>query len=308
MENSNDDDEEEYTTEEIKDITAANCPKKSFHSDYIDIKEFALKHIPSGPFRTVDVHYCVLLMAQLTVLIRAPHPKGTGFVQRVRRKTGCPCPCGDCRKNGQGGVSEWGVVTVSTVFHVIQNQEDAGKSTALLYNDGEGYSKKKIHGYRLLETDKDVGQNDWCAVEYVTHEKIVLDRLENDLREFEDLQGLLYSKYKRVVKDNLVVVVGHPHGRCKKVSVGTYVRRETLKDVRDRQNWCRYLYKGALTCEGSSGSPLLIPGQPICGFGYWFGHAHNHSKTVTLKSSHPTAGDLKSLSSVGVDHLLSQRV
>ncbi|KAK0068978.1 acidic repeat-containing protein-like isoform X2 [Biomphalaria pfeifferi] len=104
---------------------------------------------------------------------------------------------------------------------------------------------------------------------------------------------------------NLVVIFGHPHQWAKRMSVGktrdfiSAPKRKILKEVRSNQIWSLYSY-GNATCEGSSGSPIFIWGQPISGLGYWFGHPHNHSGNQIDEDEGVYIGK----STIGVEHIV----
>ncbi|KAI8739349.1 acidic repeat-containing protein isoform X2 [Biomphalaria glabrata] len=248
---------------------------------------------------------------------------GTGFLQRIQIKN-----------NSDG--SQTAVLTFTTAYHVFSKKEtikdeDRFKLAqdwrflnvrARLFYDKPGDicdEKKclKLQNFRLLETDKEIDvDNDWCAIECEIKDTELLPRvmeLKHNLQTYQAMQKRLFEMSKRTEyqKINLVVIVGHPHGQPKMVSIGRhYVTSNAIaKEVRSGQRWCRYYYD-APTCKASSGSPVFIFGQPITGFGYWFGHSHNHKKKVSKnddvwKEVNETNDNLKYLSqsTIGVEHI-----
>lgn len=281
------------------------CPKMHLHKQYFAASLLpdseAYNNIP-GYRNNNDLANIIQCMIHLTGMIFKDLPNdeiqfGSGFVQRIRKKKG-HCPCG---ANAHHEDEEFAILTITTVNHVVSSKEVVQYATFILdFNDEDKplEDRVKLRGLRLLDTDRDVSDKmDWCAVEFVTCNMGVVRNLEENLNTYERLQNVLYNRHKDDA-NKLVVIVGHPHGGPKKVSFGEIsgdAVKETLKEIRDRQNWCRYNYNNVITCDGSSGSPIFIPGQPICGFGYWFGHPHNHAKALERTF-------LGSKSSIGVDH------
>ncbi|KAK6967438.1 hypothetical protein BgiMline_027254 [Biomphalaria glabrata] len=252
---------------------------------------------------------------------------GTCFLQKIRRL-----------KNVTGESSDRAVFTFSTVYHVFsvidgdfyklqRNWKDYKVNVYLFYDTTvrDLFTKSPVlHKFRLLDTDKEEGiENDWCAIECEVDcgqvceigGKMVnlVDTLEAYLEDYKTKQKEIYDlvKNNKIKNDNLVIIVGHPHGLPKQVSVGRHFQdlKDEPKKVRNSQLWCRYYYD-APTCASNSGSPVFIPGQPIAGFGFWFGHQHNHKRNVS-KKRFPTIyeiaktvnSDLKYLgmSSIGVE-------
>lgn len=282
--------------------SASQCTKNNHHL-YTTVGEFESKIEPPYSSNQPLVNL-IRLMAQLVVMIRTPcvgengaasFRYGSGIIQRVRAEKVRECPVEDC-KTCSSGSREYGIITVTTVLHVITSQSDAEKTTACLDFDDENTKYKCLQGFKLLDTEKDAGELDWCAVEFYSHHMELVGELKTKLKAYHKLQAEVYSEFKDREND-LVVVIGHPHGGPKKISFGKIRKekgKEIKKDVRERQEWCQYRYSTA-TCPGSSGSTVYILGQPLCGYGYWFGHGHNHSAFVE---------DAKcGSSSVGVDHV-----
>ncbi|CAL1538327.1 unnamed protein product [Lymnaea stagnalis] len=276
--------------------------EKNHHDKFYNFEDISKLPLPSEPYQGM-LRIQLLHMALLTAHIKVDGEKlrfGSGMVQRVRLARGSRCPMEKCRKEGK--CHQWAIVTVSTVNHVVGTHEEAANtSVKLFYNkDSQKVRKKRrkiktLKGCKVIHTDKDIGDFDWCAFDSVTHDITLARKLRGYIETLENLQKRVYDQIKDKRKEGraMVVIVSHPHGGPKKVSVGRTVGdRETMKEVRDSQVWCRYRYD-AVTCGASSGGPIFIAGQPVCGFGYWFGHPHNHAGT-----------DGDNYSSVGVDHTL----
>ncbi|KAH9525849.1 hypothetical protein Btru_002558 [Bulinus truncatus] len=261
--------------------SAKECTKNS-HDKFFEIGQFKSKipdHHSRHYKRDEDLVKLIQEMAKLTVHIEISNDKqfsttfGSGFIQRARTQTGTQCPDDNCNQKANSVLHAWGVVTVTTVFHVVKTDLDAKKSLVMINYDSLDAEKLYLTGYKLLETDKE-SNFDWCALECVTHDVNLIARLIKMIDNYESLQKVTYGRY-RGDKQKLTVMVGHPHGGIKKVSFGFTKVKRTLKEVRNTQDWCQYRHT-AHSCPGSSGSPVLILGQPLCGYGYWFGHPHNY--------------------------------
>ncbi|XP_059147727.1 uncharacterized protein LOC131935369 [Physella acuta] len=225
---------------------------------------------------------------------------GTAFIQRIKLKEKESCQCKKCMRLDESKRKKvWAVLTLSSVYHVMDNvQKNMASTKVILYYENETDVLKtlpKLTLHRIQDTEKDGGENDWCGFECVIHDKDLIDDLKGFLDKYEQAQKKVYQLFQKdYLKDKKVlVIIGHPHGGPKMVSVDEWDEKEMLKDVRDRQEWCRYSYVAA-TCPGSSGSPVYILGQKISGFGYWFGHTHNHSSGYsdrqTVKRNYSSIG------------------
>ncbi|KAI8739292.1 acidic repeat-containing protein isoform X2 [Biomphalaria glabrata] len=240
-----------------------------------------------------DLTGCLLIMTRDGETVKNT---GTGFVVKIRKED-CHCPDQQGPSEGQ---TRHAIVTISTAYHVFKEGDQMpnpryaqvsqawGSYKAAFILDYNGESKKtmelnnssfpKLYGYRLIELDKEPDLDcDWCAIECLTHESDLVESLEGKLSKYQAGLAELYQKSLTVYKDvNLLVIIGHPHNWSKRISIGkTTTAKEELRVVRSNQIWCRYYYD-SLTCKGSSGAPIFKWGQPISGFGHWFGHPHNH--------------------------------
>ncbi|XP_059177390.1 uncharacterized protein LOC131956807 [Physella acuta] len=282
--------------------SASQCTKNNHHL-YTTVAEFE-SHLDPHYRSNHKIPRLIRHTALLVVMIRTPclgpngalsFRYGSGIIQRVRIEKRQECPVKNCKTCSRN--REYGIITVTTVLHVITSQSDAEKTTALLDFDDENAKGRHLQGFKLQETEKDAGELDWCAVEFYTHDLVLVSELKTKLADYHKLQAEVYSEFKDKA-NGLVIVVGHPHGGPKKISfgeVGKEKGKEIKKDVREQQEWCQYRYSTA-TCPGSSGSTVYILGQPLCGYGYWFGHGHNHSAFV----EDARCGS----SSVGVDNVV----
>lgn len=183
---------------------------------------------------------------------------------------------GSDKSGDSSGSDAPGLVADDTVSESSSSDSEIDKKDTLI----------TFYGSQLLETDKDLDyKSDWCAFECkitnTSHIRIVEKRLSS----YQSCMSQLYRKSKLHEDINLVVIIGHPHMKPKRISIGQHRKfkkspeMEISKEVRSHQIWCRYSYDN-VACNGISGAPVFIWGQPISGFGYWFGHPHNHSETT----------------------------
>ncbi|KAI8739356.1 acidic repeat-containing protein isoform X2 [Biomphalaria glabrata] len=297
-----------------------SCKKKKYHKEFITMETFQ-----SNPWTNIDDKYKAIVqlpkflkhMSALTGMIVVKKQEGTitgsGFIHKIRKVSGSDCPCHTCLLNTEPKKQVYAILTVTTVLHTFdkkwdvalesgvfsENWEPKNTTVRLFYDTDDEAQETFIYGYKLLETDKEINiHSDWCSVECVTHDMDLVQKLETQLEKYMELQGEIYRKSKELSLNDLVIIIGHPHGGPKMISVGKHkqFRVEILKEVRNYQQWCRYKYDN-MTCPGNSGSPIFILGQPLCGFGYWFGHPHNHSKGLHEKAK-------GGCSSVGVEHVV----
>ncbi|GFR96101.1 hypothetical protein ElyMa_000959800 [Elysia marginata] len=199
---------------------------------------------------------------------------GTGFVRDVDEpKYGEPCvfpKCGGNVARKQRRFRVW------TAKHVVYNTEEARKTKIDFFYDDDSCDRdgrmKSVWGVEVTGSRPD---KDWCLMDCVTCDEDLGERIEefdsryvvDDKQNFRDLSqlGLLPSGGKYF---NPVLIVSHPHGQPKKITVGvvTYLDKEN-----DRLGY------NTPTCPGSSGAGVFRSGRLL-----WLSvHSGSFSKTST---------------------------
>ncbi|KAK6964366.1 hypothetical protein BgiMline_031589 [Biomphalaria glabrata] len=281
-------------------ISKALCPKS--HDRFVEVDSFTNRNLPSE-YREDGETLVDLIRAlcDLTVKIdlnyvtkdrpsiwkgiknssyplhdrrgRAVSSSGSGRVADVRKldKESFRCPCKEC--SNDIGRQNW-MILVFTATHVIYNTEEAENAVCVAFFD------KRNTGIRfpLVETQWRNETGDLCLLAGVTCNPYLKTRLWDSILKFnaswkEIEKRCEESKEKR--KKKLVVIVSHPHGAHKQISVSS-VKEERIKHI-NNDTGCFYSYK-ASTCQGSSGAPVYIYGQN------YFADERVHSGTVTDKS------------------------
>ncbi|KAK3798407.1 hypothetical protein RRG08_041705 [Elysia crispata] len=178
---------------------------------------------------------------------------GTGFIRRVSKPVSDkPCPCDKC--NGEITRKFWRF-TVRTAAHVVYNTEEA-KSTRvdLFYDDDSSkFDGRMVTVTGLRVADIDHGE-DTCYMECVTHDEALGERIKS-------VWTSLYGGLTKCLDLDLpsldflppcdggrrpTLIVSHPHGQPKKITLGQW---------RDGE-FPRVVYN-APTCPGSSGAPVF---------------------------------------------------
>ncbi|XP_059176898.1 uncharacterized protein LOC131956465 [Physella acuta] len=268
-----------------------DCKKNPGHVNFIPIKDFDYDHLPER-YQDLDMMQVIQSLAALTVKLkvkctskeRPPYASfytggfpfykdgggksiriGTGKIESAFIKKGnltaseyVPleiCPCDIC-KTSSNPVDLWGEIKVVTAIHVVFDEEEAKKTEVIVDLADEKTPGATLKGTRVESCSV---EGDRCEVICVTHDLEVVKKLQQVIDTFREQYRLVKIKYiynHSAKKENLVIVVSHPHGKAKKISLGLVVKETNFKaDL----TFSRYTYT-APTCPGSSGAPVFVMG------------------------------------------------
>ncbi|XP_059149775.1 uncharacterized protein LOC131936723 isoform X2 [Physella acuta] len=274
--------------------------KNPGHKNFVPVNQLSLEHFLG--YRDNDVYDLTKVLADQTVRIavkltspdrpefvpgtKEPYPcyntrgqnslrTGTGKVERVTKYTEGmdgyrTCPCPECDHSDTPS-NVWWEVSVWTSTHVVFDDSEARQSSCRLWFDDDKSPVVKIYGWEVGESDT---EEDVCSLYCVTHDVDVGGKLEEMEWRFYGLCKKVEDKYKSrrdVVK--LTIIVSHPHGCSKQVSVGHWVDRQAGRDM------TRYTYTTA-TCPGSSGAMVYR-----LGWGWGSDHPHSGANSGGLNYS-----------------------
>ncbi|RUS90164.1 hypothetical protein EGW08_002043 [Elysia chlorotica] len=175
---------------------------------------------------------------------------GTGFIQDVKGPLSIKhCPCAEC--NGKVLRKFW-IFMVYTAHHVVYNTEEAKATKVDMFYDCDSCLRdgrmKSTLGFEVIKT---VPENDVCHMLCVTHDEALGERLKSAELSWGsggytlNLSGLdLLPPCERRVF--LTLVVSHPHGQAKRITLGE-----------GRESESPHVEYNAATCPGSSGAPVF---------------------------------------------------
>ncbi|XP_059166662.1 uncharacterized protein LOC131948947 [Physella acuta] len=272
--------EECETLENDPQTNFENCKKKDFHRELIPVNELNESNFPDR-YRNKKVLEVVKKLTNLTVMVvvkftssarpdfsedKIPYPSykyrgtyisrnGTGRIRMVKK---CPedsvktCPCSKCKTSGTPKTS-WGEITVHTATHVVFDESEAVYTTCVVDYDFDKQSSLEIQVVKLEEGDIN---RDCCRLLCVTHDLDLVDRLTQTRSDFIQLCQEVNEMYKDFRdEDKLAIIVSHPHGLPKRVSIGKWTYR-----IREGSEFSKYSYTNA-TCPGSSGATVYTMGD-----------------------------------------------
>ncbi|GFN99975.1 hypothetical protein PoB_002648100 [Plakobranchus ocellatus] len=283
------------------------CEKHPGHANFIPITEFGLNHLPEQ-YRTQSIKDLVNAIAVVTVklVVRCNSPErmprycysmsgernsahvGSGWILDIQKGKG-PCRgCFECDPNTSEMVKEpaqdkekWYLVYVISANHVVFDSEEAKATEVQLFYDDKKSRKdqrmKSIYGAML---ERGGSSEDSCVLICFTHN----ERLAKELTGYVDTMKSMVLKgnrddplfeYEYVRKtlpehqNGLCIMVSHPHGQPKMVTVGKreqvdrkrvqHLRRISLTERSRRLRLKNPLFYSTESCRGSSGSPVFMP-------------------------------------------------
>ncbi|KAH9512182.1 hypothetical protein Btru_040991 [Bulinus truncatus] len=278
---------------EAESSTLPKCSKDHGHKDMIP-----RSHIPEPYQDAEEVYKLVKAMAYLTVRLKTNYvskkrprylPRtnydyplyekrgekgynsGTGRVCDVVKMEKGQCSCKKCQDPKNSPSTTWWSVKIFTATHVVYDDNEAAQTTCNLFYDGgvqkEGREKTDLVGCKKIWLD--VG-GDLCLIETPTCDQNLATKLFDKIKKFNTYWQSLQTMYELDrQQEKLVMIVSHPHGSEKRISVGLGVDIGRKKKL----GYSKFIYT-APTCPGTSGGPVYILGFD------WFKTEYVHGGTV----------------------------
>ncbi|XP_059159749.1 uncharacterized protein LOC131943564 isoform X2 [Physella acuta] len=272
----------------------AGCKKNPGHKGFIPLKDFNASCLPSRYHDDDLLSETIKTLAALTVQVKTkftslerpkfypdtqvPYPcykdrgrrvmrLGTGRVWQVDKLTEKhrrTCRCAKCKVSATPS-KVWGKFHVLTATHVVFDDSEVRQTKCVL-----GFDDNKSPGVSLdglwVDSRPDT-ERDVCEFTCETCDLELVDELDKMLRRFKGLCEKVRDKYGRFYYvDKLTIIVSHPHGCPKQVSVGQWTHRQERDGYKTR-----YWYT-TCTCPGSSGAHVYRLGNDG-----WYRHPHSGS-------------------------------
>lgn len=223
---------------------------------------------------------------------------GTGWVSKVCIypdvcDPGKMCTCKDCLQSPERK-TRFADIVIKTAAHVLVNVPKKEDVTCHLFFDRGDTPDScpgvvTIHGMSSIFPDT---QRDICQMKCATHDIGLAEKLQNALNEYQKEHSQLQDKYRNNCQGRphtsgpsydqvhkLTVIVSHPHGMSKKVSVGYFTER-----VQGHECLVYYKYTTA-TCPGSSGAHVFILGRPWWRFDDNIHYGYDTQENETINHS-----------------------
>ncbi|CAL1546475.1 unnamed protein product [Lymnaea stagnalis] len=257
-----------------------SCDTNPGHRLFVPIKYFNINHLPLG-YHDNDAVELVKAVANITVRVcvqnvsferpnftadtYGPYPfsdrrgsiatrTGTGYVYRIDRKRDTCCICTQCKKADTPS-NHWGEIWVVTATKVVFDNQEARRTTCRIFYDeiNSPFKKNLLEDFSVEEANI---ETDRCVIKCATCDPEILDNVSSLLRQAEICRSSLVEKYiGREEEPILAIIVSHPHGCTKQVTVGEWRERREKREL--GADLTHYTYT-ASTCPGSEGAPVVM--------------------------------------------------
>ncbi|CAL1533101.1 unnamed protein product, partial [Lymnaea stagnalis] len=248
------------------------CDKILNHTEFVPIKEFRHRQLPHPYNKDKMFDNLVTALGKLVVKITfkgtSPNRPDIGLVelQTTDEMVGsgniifsevkeisrfCRCPCRGCKTNP---VEYWGEIKIRTAAHVVCDDIEASRAECLMYYDSENSDVIKLQGIRVSQMSR---QYDTAEIICVTHDVNLADNLMYMIYDYKDCHTRLYERYLTEGVNDLVILISHPHGYSKHVTIGKNTQREVLRKLRSDIGYVKNYYDNH-SCPGSSGAPVYM--------------------------------------------------
>ncbi|KAK6975820.1 hypothetical protein BgiMline_022204 [Biomphalaria glabrata] len=295
----------------------ASCEKNPGHKQFIPIDKFKLKHLPES-YQDNDLYEYIKALADLTVKLNVkmtsldrpkfwsktthPYPfskmsdrrnlrTGSGRVRYVNKfKDGVThnliigssdfskCWCRKCQVSDSPS-NVWWEFYVFTATHVVFDDIEASHATLRLFYDRDDSPVVSVNNVSIDYRDID---GDWCVLKCVTCDKYIGNKLMGMWRHNRNVWMKIFNKYRNYTsKNKLNIIVSHPHGSSKQVSVGQWKDKHKMGEDRSKFTYT------TCTCPGSSGAHVLC-----LGYSDWWLYDLVHTGSLKSGLNYSGVGDV----------------
>ncbi|KAK0062114.1 hypothetical protein Bpfe_008607, partial [Biomphalaria pfeifferi] len=227
------------------------CTKNPGHAGFIPVKELKTSHFPVN-YQDQDLVDSVKLLGELTVKVSVSVAEGVRtasgkIIDITQNLHNIKCPCSGCM-DSKNPRENWWEIEILTVTHIVK--EDAKNSKCRLFYDTSDSSLVNVEGLRVVNSSQN---SDICRLICITCDEALSNRISGMLDKSSELYEKVFEKFWDVKNaEKLVVIVSHPHGTPKKVTIG---KSDERKEISDGHSVLTY---STNTCPGSAGAFLYI--------------------------------------------------
>ncbi|XP_013073948.2 uncharacterized protein LOC106060563 [Biomphalaria glabrata] len=260
------------------------CLKEKDHDKFISFNELSISDFPE-PYRHLNFLTLARSLGDLVVKIELSKTSpdrpnnfprycrfGTGkitFSKIIKGTKSRHCICRDCRTSSEPQ-TEWAEIKVTTAAHVIFNLFEAENAVCILHFNQKDATN--IVTLKEKDTENVSVNNDRSTVIFVTHDIKLASTLRKSIYFFKRQHTKIFNEFNILADHKLAILISHPHGEPKQVSLGTYTKTEIDgKRFKDKV-YTKYTYD-LHSCPGSSGAPLYFLGKKDV----WSLHPHSGS-------------------------------
>lgn len=304
------------------DVADPMCEKSHQHCDFIDIDDFTIDHLP------LEIRHCTTYVwlrncAPLVVrLLRNLTATGRACIHSEDLGKTLICDdvhCPYVTSLGQGH-ELYGGIGIITNRHVVKDGNQAAMTKIeFFYNNDDSRKKSSLLNSMMIPVGvvKELGAKlyttntrmDYTLFTCYVHSKELVEMVAT----FDKRRNFAWLAMPQNIRENtrsFAMVISHPHGASKKISIGNVVGRETrvrssqevefmriLRNILDlcersgRLGMKRFAgywqqvpdinlphfvtWYTAPTCKGSSGAPVYM-GNTVLEYGEEINQAHTH--------------------------------
>ncbi|GFO41621.1 hypothetical protein PoB_006812600 [Plakobranchus ocellatus] len=306
-----------------------NCKKNPGHKRFIPVPEFCIDNLPEG-YRTQSFFDEVKRFSDFVVRVKVGYtsekrPKGYSFhkfkgthilhtgsgllfhIDTYEGNSVRP-DVSTNEDNKDRPHQKWHIVSLVTACHVVYNSEEAKETTVdFFYNDEDSKKDGRMKSLQVHEMSKKDIHGDLCILDCVTHDDGLIEQLQLILLPHFKANPFFKTREKLQSQEkSLCIVISHPHGRPKQITVGYAESHELGYSSPPKLT---FIYKTD-TCPGSSGGLVVMYNlnSPLLNFVsaiHSLGHEDSNQSSKGLPENidrHRIRHNLKKLNHLALSH------
>ncbi|GFO11611.1 hypothetical protein PoB_003811600 [Plakobranchus ocellatus] len=208
---------------------------------------------------------------------------GSGWITDIVEFYGSCGGCAECARSSSSTFhselpkkkEKFYRIFVASVKHVVYNDDEVkATEVQIFYEDKKSRKEKTMKSIYASSLNLGITRDDSMILECITHDESLVSELQVCL---ERMRSLLIKKnrtdrdyrdfYPEIPsvdrKNNLCIMVSHPHGQPKMITVGKrkeiYYSQPSNVEYRRQATIQTAIHYDTESCPGSSGAPVFMP-------------------------------------------------